>query len=244
MLAQEAGKFILLLYKGWVQYIGSSELLSVTSSIAWHHDTENQYHLSNNPHPIHKITRHTKLFFISHAVESLRVPRDVQQRAAETRVICRANTSLPSGASLFGNNSDSTAAGRGNSALRRGCSLTHLGLCHILVISPAWQVEFLCTDSSQAAVIKGKWDSPRDKPAKAYTNEAAQTMRCLYLRKAGRLLPKENRGSFELLWAVLVLKWAACFLYHSPCTSVVKLRMLGESPAMQTANTCIDENVL
>lgn len=86
MLAQEAGKFILLLYKGWVQF-DSSELLSVTSSIAWHHDTEKQCHLSNNPHPIHKIARYTTLFFISQAVESLRVPRDVQQRAAFRSVL-------------------------------------------------------------------------------------------------------------------------------------------------------------
>ena len=174
--------------------------------------------------------------------------RSISQCAGETCVVCWANTSFPRGSSLFANNSDSTAAGRETSPHQRGCSLAHLGLCHILVISPASQVDFLCTDRSQAAVISGEWDSPRDKPAKAkygaYINEATQTMRYLYLWKAGRLLSEENRSSFKQPWAVLVLMWAACFLYHSPCTPVVKLRMLGESPAMQTTYTCIAENIL
>lgn len=66
-------------------------------------------------------------------------------------------------------------------------ALSHT-LDHVLVISPAWQVDFLCTDSSQAAIIRGEGDRPRDKPAKAKCkariNEAAWLMRCLCLRKA------------------------------------------------------------
>ena len=68
--------------KGEYNTFNSSELLSVTSSISWHHDTEKQYHLSNNPHPIHKILKYTMLFFISHTVTSLKAPRDVQQCTA------------------------------------------------------------------------------------------------------------------------------------------------------------------
>lgn len=56
-----------------------SELLSVASSISPYHGTEQQYHLSNNPHLIHKTSRYKKLVFISHTVQSLKVPGDVQQ---------------------------------------------------------------------------------------------------------------------------------------------------------------------
>lgn len=174
--------------KGEYNAFNSSKLLSVTSSISWDHDCEKQYHLSNNPHPIHKISRYTML---SYTVQSLKVPRVIQQCAVfqcarEIPVICCANTSFPPGASLFGSNSDSAAAGREIFPLQQGI-LPCRHLWHILVISPAWQVDFLFTDSTQTAVIKGEWDSPRDKPAKAKcracTNEAAQTMRSLYLWK-------------------------------------------------------------
>lgn len=44
--------------KGEHNTFNSSELLSVTSSISWHYDTEELYHLSNNTLFIHKISRY------------------------------------------------------------------------------------------------------------------------------------------------------------------------------------------
>lgn len=44
--------------------------LSVTSSISWHYDTEKLYHLSNDPLPIHKISRYISRRVILHLMHS------------------------------------------------------------------------------------------------------------------------------------------------------------------------------
>lgn len=110
-------------------------------------------------------------------------------------------------------------------------------LCRVLVNSATWQVGFLCTDSSQAAERRGECDRPRDKPAeakcRAHINEAAQATRCLSLLRLKDCFEK-SRVSFERLWAALIVVWVARILYCSPCIAIVKLRMLGESPEVQT----------
>jgi len=60
-------------------------------------------------------------------------------------------------------------------------------------------VDFLCTDSSQAAEGRGECDRPRDKPANAkcreQINEAAQATRCLSLPRLKTALRRAGSAS-------------------------------------------------
>lgn len=150
-------------------------------------------HYISNPHPICKISRYT-LLFISHAVQSVKVHVQAMcsdsQCARATCVICSPHLSLE----LHHLGTFQTPLQQaGRVSFSRGD-----GPLPILVfaISPVWQADFLCTGSSQAAIIRDVWDSPRDKPDTA-EYRATMMRRYLYLWKAGRLLSVENRGCFE-----------------------------------------------
>lgn len=149
-------------------------------------------HYIPNPHPICKISRYT-LLFISHTVQNVKVHVQAMcsesQCAGATCVIC--SPQLSQELHHLGTfQTPLQQAGR-VSFSRGDAPLPIL----VFAISPVWQADFLCIGSSQAAIIRDMWDSPRDKPDTA-EHKATMMRRYLYLWKAGRLLSAENGGCF------------------------------------------------
>lgn len=91
------------------------------------------YYISS-PHPIPKISRYT-LLFISHTVQSVKVPRHVQQCAVIQNVLGQpvwfAPLIYPWSFTIWEQFRYHWNSGRESFLLQWGSSLTYLGLCHL-----------------------------------------------------------------------------------------------------------------
>lgn len=119
--------------KGEHNIFDSSEMLSITSTISWHHDTdETASHLQSPPCSLDfKIHCYFSSHMLFRAGKCQGMYNNVQWFTVCRANLCDLPPSFIPGASLLGNISGSIAPGRKNFLLQWGCSLTYPGLCHL-----------------------------------------------------------------------------------------------------------------